>query len=162
MDFKSLYLAANGRLGQKDFWIGWLILFVVSLILGTLTMGFPVVKDAISLVLLYPFYCILAKRFQDFGKTGRLALVPVVISALISLWGLLVAIGVLGAMATGDPTVAAGAMAGLFGGGALVIIGGIVSIGFVLWAGLAKGDPGPNAYGPPPAPIFGGASATPA
>ena len=32
MDWKTLFLDAKGRIGQKDFWIGFLILFVGGII----------------------------------------------------------------------------------------------------------------------------------
>jgi hypothetical protein len=42
----------------------------------------------------------------------------------------------------------------------VVMLGAVAGIAFLLWLGLSKGDPEANAYGPPPAPVFGGASTT--
>lgn len=156
MDWKTLYLTAAGRIGQKDFWIGWLILFVVGLVLGMVTAAVPMAGVVIGLVLLYPYYCLLAKRFHDIGKSEKLALVPVGISVLVQVLSLATILGVMGAMSTGDAGLTGGAVAGAAGFGMIALIGTIVSIIFVLWAGLTKGDPGPNAYGPPPTPIIGG------
>lgn len=160
MDWKTLYLTASGRIGQRDFWIGWLILFVAGLILGAVFAGAPMVGAIVGLAMLYPYYCLLAKRFQDIGKTGRLALVPVAISVVIQVLALVTALGLAGAALSGNSAALGGAVAGAMGLGSLALIGVLVSIGFVLWAGLTRGDPGDNQYGPPPRQLIGGSTPT--
>ena len=66
MNWQFLFLSANGRIGQKDFWIGFLILFVAGIILGMI----PVLGQIISIALIYPWVCLYSKRLHDFGKTG--------------------------------------------------------------------------------------------
>lgn len=156
MDWKTLFLDPKGRMGQKDFWIGWLILFCVGLILGWLTMGFPLVNQVISLALIYPGVCIYSKRLHDLGKTGWLAAIPYGLSALVTLMALATTAGLLSGMATGNGGLTAGAMAGVAGMGLFGLVSLIVIIGFLLWLGLSKGDPGDNQYGPPPRPLIGG------
>ncbi len=161
MDWKKLYLDANGRIGQKDFWIGWLILFVVGIVLGMVTAGAPVVSAIIGLVLIYPGVCLFSKRLHDFGKSGWLAAIPYGISGAVQVLALLTAFGVMSGMASGNAAMAGGAMAGLMGFGLFALIALCVVLAFLLWVGLSKGDPGENQYGPPPTPLIGGAT-TPA
>ena len=155
MDFQNLYLSTSGRIGQKSFWIGQLILFGISIVLGfiggMIAPGNAIVSAVLGLVLLYPGYCVMAKRFQDMGKTGKMAAIPYGASLLVQIFALITTMGLMGAAATGSDAAAAGAMAGLAGMGLVGIIGLVVWLVFLFWAGLTKGDAGPNAYGPPPA-----------
>lgn len=76
---KSLLLTTDGRISRKQWWIGVLCLFVVSivasLVLGILAGGnttalawFAVL---INLALLYPTYCIGLKRRHDRNNDGK-------------------------------------------------------------------------------------------
>src|SRR5438270_11369721 len=98
MDWKGLFLTSHGRLGQRDFWIAWLILFVASLVLSMV----PLLGQLAVLALIYPTVCITAKRLHDFGKSGWLAAVPYAIAAVGMLIG-----GLMGGM-----TMMLGGMAG--------------------------------------------------
>ena len=162
MDWKNLYLTSTGRLGQKDFWLSWLILLVISILAGwVLGMVHVLASTVVGLALLYPGYCIMTKRFNDFGKNGKvLAAIPYGISAVLSIWTAITTMGLLGGVAAGaDPAaLAAGGAAGLAGIGMLAMVGGLIGLAFLLWAGLSKGDPAPNAYGPVPTPNFGGST----
>ena len=159
MDWKALYLTAEGRLGQRDFWIAWLILFVA----GVVSRLIPLLGVVIALALIYPYVCITAKRLHDFGRSGWLAAAPLVAG---------LALGIVAMLLGG-----AAMMAGIFGRGAaglammggmglmvmLWSVAGLAGIVFLLWVGLTRGDGQPNAYGPPPAPVFGaGTTPTPA
>ena len=158
MDWKALFLTSNGRLGQKDFWIAFLILFAVAFVGGMI----PLLNVVISLALIFPGVCIMAKRLHAFGKTGWLAAAPYGVALAAMVVG-----GVMGGMA-----MMAGGLAGE-GAGAMAVAGGMgmmaivmllaaaANLAFLLWVGLSRGDAGENAYGPPPAPMFGGASPTP-
>lgn len=153
MDFQNLYLSTAGRIGQKSFWIGQLILFGVSIVLGFIggmvAPGNAIVGAVLGLLLLYPGYCVMAKRFQDMGKTGKMAAIPYGVSLLVQIFALITSLGIMGA-STGSDAAAAGAAVGMAGLGIVGIIGLVVWLVFLFWAGLTKGDPGPNAYGPPP------------
>ena len=159
MDWKKLYLEANGRIGQKDFWIGWLILFVVGIVLGMVLAGMPQISGIVGLLLIYPGVCLFSKRLHDFGKSGWLAAIPYGISGIVQVLGLLAAFGIATGMGSGNAAMTGGAMAGLAGLGLFFLCAFIVLIAFLLWVGLSKGDPGENQYGPPPTPLIGGAKA---
>lgn len=145
MDWRYLFLDSKGRIGQKDFWIGFLILFVAGLVLGLI----PVLGAIIGLILLYPQVCLFSKRLHDFGKTGWLYLAPIVLSVVLA--GAMVAMSGAAFFTPGGPgSMSPSAAAGLGGGillMALLLL--VVNLGFLLWVGLSKGDAGPNRYGPP-------------
>ena len=157
MDWKALFLTSSGRLGQKDFWIAFLILVVANIVAGLI----PLLGQLVALALIFPMVCITAKRLHDFGKSGWLAAVPYVIGAVILVVG-----GVLGGMGLmlgglfGDGAGAAAALGGLGVIALMSFLAFAASLAFLLWVGLSRSDPEPNAYGPPPAAMFGGASPT--
>ena len=149
MDWKNLFLNANGRIGQKDFWIGFLILFVVSFVVHFI----PVLGQILWLVLIYPTVCLYSKRLHDFGKSGWLVLVPYAVLFLalviaVMFVGTAVLMGGASNLDTG--AAAAGAVGGLMLAGLVGLAALLVCLGFLLWVGLSKGDPGPNRYGSPP------------
>ena len=72
MDWKSLFLSADGRIRRSEFWIGWLVIFAVNALLGW-------VIPLLSILLIYPTVCIFSKRLHDMGKTGWLQLAPIVV-----------------------------------------------------------------------------------
>src|ERR1700757_5232590 len=84
MDWRTLFLSHEGRIGQRDFWIGGLILFVIwSLTPFVLHIATPVVW----LVLLYPWVCVFAKRLHDFGKSGLFILLPFLVGLVCAALG---------------------------------------------------------------------------
>jgi uncharacterized membrane protein YhaH (DUF805 family) len=146
MDWKTLFLDANGRIGQKDFWIGWLVLFVAGFILGLI----PVIGFLIAIANIYFSICLHAKRLHDMGKTAWLMLIPFGASVV----GMAIAFAVGGAaMFAGamgdDATAAAGAAGGMIAAILVFLVIFVVNIGFLLWVGLTKGDPMDNRFGPP-------------
>lgn len=159
MDWKTLFLTADGRIGKRDFWIGFAILFVANLVLGMI----PVLGALISLALIYPMVCLYSKRLHDFGKTGWLTAIPFVVMALALVVGLITGgMAVIGMGAAGSDQAAAGAaMAGLGMFGGLMALAGLIALGFLLWVGLTNGDPSDNRYGPPPVSLTGGTATPP-
>ena len=156
MDWKTLYLNANGRIGQRDFWIGWVILFVATLILGLI----PVIGHIIGLVLIYPTVCVYSKRLHDFGKSGWLVAIPYAVFIIAAVIGVIAGGSaiLMGASAGANASAAAaGALGGLGLMMLFLLIAFVVAIAFLLWVGLSKGDAGPNRYGPPPVSLTGGA-----
>lgn len=152
MDWKSLFLSADGRIGKKEFWIGWVILFAASIVLGMI----PLIGQIASIALIYPSVCVFSKRLHDFGKSGWLAAVPYVVGLVGTIVAFMIGgAGIFAAAMSGqggdDPAAAAAAMSGM--GGALAIFGLIFLfyIAYTLWVGLSSGDPGENRYGPAPA-----------
>lgn len=160
MDLKALFLTADGRIGQKDFWVGFLILLGAGVVAGFL----PIIGPLLHIALLFPWFCLYAKRLHDFGKPAWLVLLPFLV---------FVAAGLVGMMAGGGAIVAA-AMRGesdLFAGGAvlaglgvaigLFCLASLFWLGFLLWVGLNRGTPGPNAFGPEPVSLTDGGTAAP-
>jgi uncharacterized membrane protein YhaH (DUF805 family) len=154
MNWQNLFLSANGRIGQKDFWIGFLIVFVASIILGLI----PILGQIAGLLLIYPTVCLYSKRLHDFGKTGWLAALPYAVGAVIMLIMLLAGGAAFFGMASGSAVEAGGAMAAVGMIGLLAVLFFLAWLGFTLWVGLSKGDPAANQYGPPPASLIGGAA----
>lgn len=157
MDWRTLFLTTDGRIGRRDFWIGIAIIFGIAVVAGWI----PVLGQLIALALIYPSICLQAKRLHDMGKTAWLMLVPMgvgmVCSAVAAAMGGMAAIG-LGA--GGEAAAAGAAMAGV-GAFLVLILAVVVSFGFLLWVGLSSGDPGENRFGPPPVSLTGGAASPP-
>lgn len=150
IDWIDLFLKPSGRTGQKEFWIAIAILIVINIILGQVNPHIGIAGPIIGILMLWPGYCVLSSRFKDFGKPPFYAILPY---AVMGVGYVLLLVGLIGAGAAASAGSDAGAGAGLMGaglGGILVMIGGLIGLIFFIWAGLAKGDPGPNAYGPPP------------
>lgn len=146
-DVKTAMLSFDGRLRRQHFWISFAILFGVGLVTGWI----PLLGLLISIVLIWPNLAIVVKRLHDMGKSGWLALIPVVGSIL----GIAIMfIGGAGALASaainGEEPSAAAAMGalGAMGIGGLVWL--ITGLGFLLWIGITDSQPGENQYGPNP------------
>jgi uncharacterized membrane protein YhaH (DUF805 family) len=156
MDWKALYLDANGRIGQKDFWIGLAIIVAVWVVCSFI----PLLGQIVQLVLIYAGVCVMSKRLHDMGKTGWLAAVPYGLLAVAMVLTLVTVIGAMTAAGlsqnTGDAAVGVGAAAAVGMAGLVMLLAGLVGLGFVLWVGLTKGDPTDNQYGPPPRSLIGG------
>jgi uncharacterized membrane protein YhaH (DUF805 family) len=148
MDFARLLFSPEGRIGQRDFWIGFLILFVG----GVLIHAVALVGTVVWLLSVYCWVCLFAKRLHDMGRSG-FAQVWIwlfdmaVIAALI--------VGGFGAILMGIFTsghISWALMAGGLGLLALALL--VISLAklvFVLWVGLSRGQAGENRYGPEPA-----------
>ena len=89
------------------------------------------------------------------GKSGWLAAIPVTLSivmpigAVIAIAGAAVASSISGAS---DETVIAAVLSAVAGSALLLLGALVIGIGFLIWQGVALGEPGENRYGPPPAP----------
>ena len=150
MNWKSLFLSADGRIGQKDFWIGYLILLVAGFVLGMI----PVLGMLVGLALIYPSVCIFTKRLHDFGKTGWLQLAPIAIFVVLGVIAAVVGGGAAALTGAGDE----GLMAVMATMGLFLLVMAAVALGFLLWVGLSKGDLATNQYGPPPVALTGTAA----
>lgn len=148
MDWKFLFLDPKGRIGRKDFWIGFAILFVAGLVLGMI----PVIGQIIGLLMLYLWVCLGSKRLHDMGKSGWLMVVPFALQVLAMVLVVMAAGGAMMAGAAGGDA-AGGAMAGAMGGGLIAMLAGLASLAFLIWIGATPGQPEANQYGPPPAPV---------
>ena len=96
-DINHLYLTTEGRIGRRTFWMGIIGLFVVSVVLsviigaifGWLSFATRLLEFIVQLVLAYPAYALMAKRFQDRNRPATYAAVIVVINILYSLIALI-------------------------------------------------------------------------
>jgi uncharacterized membrane protein YhaH (DUF805 family) len=153
MNWGSLFFSAEGRVGQKDFWLAAALLFVFGVVahaaigIGTL----------LWLLSTYCWICIYSKRLHDIGRSGWLQIVPWVLGWLLLGAGFFMGLGSLfGLLFSGLPHFLGGMVVGgvAFGLG-LLFLSGLMHLLFLLWLGLTPGQIGPNRYGPEPgAPPF--------
>ena len=164
MNWQTLFLSPEGRIGQKDYWIGLLILFAVWVLSPVLHILAPLVWVA----LFYPWVCVAAKRLHDFGKSGWLVLVPVVVGIVALTLGVIfggVSLFSAGYVAFNDgfePSTWAVLLGALGVMLAFLCIAAVVKLVFLLWVGLSAGDPAANRYGPPPGAVTAPTPAAPA
>lgn len=150
MDFGYLYTSLEGRIGRQSYWIGIVGFIVIGIIayliinaiFGILSTAGLILVFIVQLVLLYPSYALMGKRFQDRDKPASYALILIGLSILNGL------LGIFGIThdAIGQPT----AVGWIFNIAQL-----IVGIWFLVELGFLRGTIGPNQYGPDP--VTGGA-----
>ena len=85
IDWKNLFISAEGRLPRNTFWVAAAILFTVLIAFSSLgdTLGL-VFGWIVYPLLIYAGVCVLSKRLHDRGKSGWYA--AAIIFALIGLW----------------------------------------------------------------------------
>ena len=162
MDWKTLFLTADGRIGRRDFWIGFAVIFAASVVANMV----PVLGQIVGLLLIWPQVCIHAKRLHDMGRTAWLMLLPfavmvVAMSVAVATVGVSLFSAAMLSHAGSDAAAAGTAMAGLgavWGAAGLCML---VGVAFLLWVGLTPGQPGENVYGPEPVPAIIPPSAPP-
>lgn len=151
--YQDLLLKFEGRIGPNSLWRGAIIILAAALIIHLLTALLPVLSlifFLLSIALLYPLFCIYAKRFHDAGKPA--------------VWTLAVLAGIwLGAIVLSmllSPMIIGGAAAAVRTGNAYsfgfqimimqMVITTVLHLGaaFVVNRQLTA-DAGPNAYGEP-------------
>lgn len=145
-DWRTLFLQANGRIGQKDYWIGFGILFAAGIVLGWL----PVIGTLISLASIYFGVCVASKRLHDMGKSGWLAAIPYGVTTLAVVFSIVAFIGGIVSSGYGNDYGVLAGMSGMMGIWSLAFI---VNIGFAIWLGVTAGQPNDNIYGPRPTPL---------
>lgn len=156
MDWGKLFFSADGRIGRQSFWIGFLILLGVGVVLGWI----PILGAIVSLALIYPWVCLYSKRFHDMGKSGWLAVLPVIVPGVLVVLAFISGLGGLfGGAAFSEASEGAGAGV-FFAGLGMAMLFGLAAFfiwaGATLWAGLGESEPGANRYGEPPSlPIAG-------
>lgn len=138
MNWFPLFLSLEGRIGRKDFWIGAIALIGVGLLANLM----PILGPLMSLVLVAPSTCLMAKRLHDFGRSAWLVLIALIPSAGSAALGLFTALAATNAATMGAAFAGAGLTL------AVSFIALIVSLGFLIWVGVKPGDLQPNAYGP--------------
>jgi len=139
------YFDMNGRVGRAQFWY-FVLANLVATILAQIVGGIihAPVGELYTLAVLFPATCLAARRLQDIGRNGMLAWVLLILISVTQIIGIVTAL-----------TFVFSGFFALFFVPALSIIG-LLSLGVavvLIWFWCQPGDPGPNAYGPPP-PVF--------
>jgi uncharacterized membrane protein YhaH (DUF805 family) len=144
IDFNRLYLSFDGRIARGEFWIGLLgiavvvivLTILIALIFGPLSFIAHLLVFICEVAIAYPCYAVFAKRFQDRGRPGTYAAVPIgvfLVIALASLFGL-----------TGNE------LAPNTFGLVLSFVDLVVGLWILIDLGIMPGTPGPNEFGPEP------------
>ncbi|MEZ5874446.1 MAG: DUF805 domain-containing protein [Hyphomicrobiales bacterium] len=141
MRLTALLFSLDGRIGRAQFWLGTAILLGISLaatygILSIIGLSEAAVafSAAVAFALAYPSYAVCAKRFQDRGKPGPLALLGIVPSYGANL------LYTFGIFDLDHPSLQRG----------LDVIIVVIGLWFLVELGFLKGTQGPNRYGPDP------------
>ena len=141
------YFDMNGRVGRAQFWYFVLANIVIAIAVAIVqSVVFLPLAAIYNLAMLLPSAGMGARRLQDTGRDGKLVWIFIVVaflSQIIAFMTMLSVMSVGGWLFLG-PALALNGIIGL----ALLIVS-VVLIYF--WC--QPGDPGSNAYGPPP-PVF--------
>ena len=90
--FFSKYFDFSGRTSRKDFWLTWLLLFLLTIVIGVITAVVPVLGFVTwiwSLIILIPSLAMGARRLRDAGFSPwwlLLLLIGIGALILIILW----------------------------------------------------------------------------
>jgi len=150
MNWGSLFFSAEGRVGQKDFWLAAVILFIFGVVIHAAV----VIGTFLWLLSTYCWICLYAKRLHDIGKSGWTQILPWALGLFCLVFGGFAVISsVLGMLFTGLPHFLGGVViGGMSMGVGLFALSAVVHFIFLLWLGLTRGQAGPNRYGPEPGP----------
>jgi len=147
MGFRQLFFSKDGRIGRGSYWLGIIVIGGISFVSGLilwrifdshliLTPGGRFTQFVVVMSLLYPGYCVLAKRFQDRNEPRSFTLVGIGLAAFKAVLDLF--------HVTGDPWVP----------NTLDSVFLVAQCGIGLWyfvaLGCLRGTIGENAYGPDP------------
>jgi uncharacterized membrane protein YhaH (DUF805 family) len=160
MDYRDLLLSPQGRIGQREFWIGVAILIGGNLVAGLI----PFIGQLIGIFLIYVGVCVYVKRLHDSGRSGWWHAVPWAITLVLVIRGLSAAFNAVVAVGAAGAAVAMDEDAGLFellqradfetilsmalSAVTWLIIGWLVWLVYTLWVGLAQSEAGENKFGP--------------
>lgn len=149
IDWTNLLFSPTGRIGRRQFWIGFTIWVLASWIAWLLP---RFTGPVVAYGFLWVWVCLNVKRLHDLGKSGWLVTAPFVIgvvgfvtSALLLFGGLVAGIG-----AFNYPALGAAALSSLGGAAALAVIANAAWLCFLAWVGFSDGQDEVNIYGPPP------------
>lgn len=147
------YMDFSGRVGRAQFWYYILVAVGVEIlasIIGGIA-GTSLVGAIVGLLLLLPDAGMAARRMQDTGRSGQIVWIWVIVGALYGIMGLLIGL-------TG-PLSALAFLAFFLTIGWIISIAMLVVTIAIIYFCVQPGQPGDNAYGPPP-PVFNPAAAT--
>lgn len=151
-NIKALLTTTDGRIGRQQWWIGIVVLIVISIVasivLSILSFGNAAVMAwfgvLINLALIWPSYCVGIKRRHDRDSNGTDLKILIAGSVLLNL---------LTATGTGSSMTDMGGVMMPVPSiwlGALNVIFAIFAIYMLVQLGFLKGTAGPNNYGPDP------------
>jgi uncharacterized membrane protein YhaH (DUF805 family) len=141
------YMDFAGRVGRAQFWYFILVCVGVSLVAAIIdaVIGFRILGAIVGLALLLPTAGMAARRVQDTGRSGQIVWIWVIIAAIYWVLALLIALsGPLGALAF---------LYFFFTIGWLFTLAYVAITIAIIYFCAQPGQPGDNAYGPPP-PVF--------
>lgn len=146
-DFKTALFSFQGRLRRQHFWISWLICLGIGVVAGWI----PFLGILISLALIWPNLAITVKRLHDIGRTGWLAAIPFVVG-VVGIIGIFATIGTAymtnyAAIENEDPAAIFGLLGPSIG---IVLLIGLIQLGFLIWIGVTDSQRGDNRFGPNP------------
>jgi uncharacterized membrane protein YhaH (DUF805 family) len=149
MDWKFLFLAVEGRIPRRSFWIAVALLLWAELIVLSLAgmwswdaatnpapLWFRMLQFVLTLLTAYPFYAVLAKRLHDRNSPETLAQVTVG-GALLSDF-----VNIVWPMEIPDGLTPAGYIINI----PLILLFVVI----VIELGMRRGAVGPNRFGPDP------------
>jgi len=148
MDIGNLLFNTNGRIGQKEFWIGVAIIFVGNLIVNVI----PFLGILIWLALIWVGLAVYGKRLHDAGKSAWLHAIPWAVNiflgiiAMIMIGGVIIAAIASGSEDQGIATIVAGSGLAV----TLILLSNLIWLGYTIWVGMLQSEPGDNAYGTAP------------
>lgn len=151
-NIKALLTTTEGRIGRQQWWIGIVVLIVISIVasivLSILSFGNGTVMAwfgvLINLALIWPSYCLGIKRRHDRDNNGtdlKILIAGSVLLNLLAATGIGSAMTDMGGVMMPVPSIWLGALNLIF---AIFAIYMLVQLGFL------KGTAGPNNYGPDP------------
>ena len=80
----ELFLSPNGRIDQPTYWRGVIILFVIGTLISIVSAYSSPFFGFVSILFIWPWIALHAKRFHDAGKTGWLTLAMIVLAIIVS------------------------------------------------------------------------------
>jgi len=153
MDWGKVLFDTNGRIGQQPFWIGVLVIVGGNIILPMI----PIIGWIAWIALIWVGIAVYGKRLHDVGKTAWLHAIPWALNIILGgIAAVMVGAGLFQLILDGannddpSPESIVGFLAASGGALFMLLLGTLVWIGYTLWVGLLKGDPGANTYGPAP------------
>ena len=137
------YFDMSGRVGRAQFWYFVLANFCAAILASIVggIVGMPL-GALYNLAVLFPSICLGARRLQDTGRNGMLAWAFLIVVAVSQIATVLMALS----------WFFSGPFGFFFFAPSMTILGLLcLGLGVVLiYFWCQPGDPGPNAYGPPP------------
>jgi uncharacterized membrane protein YhaH (DUF805 family) len=135
VNWASLFLRSQGRIGRGRFWLG----FAVLVGLQALACLAPHAGWFAFTILAYGWICLYAKRLHDIGRSGWLTMAPILATLL--------ALSTAAAFWLHSFNVNARAHSLLWFSVSALAAASAIDLAFVAWVGLSPGEADDNPYG---------------